>query len=392
VLCTVYSQYNRLSLFILINPFPSRFVEGVNRFNSEFFMVIQRILFALVCLSPVLVFANAKPNGSAPQVVVAKVESRSVVEVIDSLGNLVPNEAVELNASVTERVVSLHFEDGEQVEKGQVLVRLNSAEEEASLRELKIATEDAKRQYERFLPLFRRGDVSQSILDERKREWDLARAKEAVLEARVDKLTIRAPFSGRVGAREISLGALLTPSQRITRLQDSARMKLDFSVPTRFLNELQPGHRIEATTDAYPNEVFVGEIETIMPQIDTLTRTFQVRGVLPNAQGRLYSGMLMKVRLQQAPREALFIPETAIVPIAEKHFVYVLNLQEGGLAKLVRREVTLGMRQPGWVEVVEGLKQGQVVVSEGALRVRPGMEVKPLDALKRLSDTSAQGE
>ncbi len=392
MLCTVYSQYNRQSLFILMDPFPSPFVEGVNQFNSEFFMVMQRILLALVCLSPVLVFANAKPNGSVPQVVVAKVESRSVVEVIDSLGNLVPNEAVELNASVTERVVSLHFEDGEQVEKGQVLVRLNSAEEEASLRELKIATEDAKRQYERFVPLFRRGDVSQSILDERKREWDLARAKEAVLEARVEKLTIRAPFSGRVGAREISLGALLTPSQRITRLQDSARMKLDFSVPTRFLSELQPGYRIEAYTDAYPNEVFVGEIETIMPQVDTLTRTFQVRGVLPNVQGRLYSGMLMKVRLQQAPREALFIPETAIVPIAEKHFVYVLSPQEGGLGKLVRREVTLGMRQPGWVEVVEGLKQGQVVVSEGALRVRPGMEVKPLDALKRLSDTSAQGE
>jgi membrane fusion protein (multidrug efflux system) len=138
--------------------------------------------------------------------------------------------------------------------------------------------------------------------------------------------------------------------------------------------------------------VFVGEIETIMPQVDTLTRTFQVRGLVPNAQGRLYSGMLMKVRLQQAPREALFIPETAIVPIAEKQFVYVLNPQESGLAKLVRREVMLGMREPGLVEVVSGLKPGQVVVSEGALRVRPGMEVKPLDALKRLSDNVQQGE
>lgn len=351
-------------------------------------MFIRRVVLSLLCLTPLTVLSN--PN--APQVVVAKVEQRTIVNSIEALGTLVANESVDLNASVTERVISLHFEDGQQVEKGQVLVRLHSREEEASLRELKIATEDAKRQYERFVPLHRRGDVSQSILDERKRDWDLARAKEAVLEAKVDKLTIRAPFSGRVGAREISLGALLTPSQVITRLQDTSKMKLDFAVPTRFLTELTPGHRIEATTDAYPNEVFVGEIETVMPQVDVITRGVQVRAVMMNEQARLYSGMLMKVRLQQAPRQALFIPETAIVPIADKQFVYVVMPQEDGLAKLARREVVLGAREPGLVEVVSGLKLEQTVVSQGALRVRPGMVVKPMDGLKRLSDNVQQSE
>jgi membrane fusion protein (multidrug efflux system) len=269
---------------------------------------------------------------------------------------------------------------------------LYSQEEQASLDELRIATENARRQYERFLPLFQRGDVSQSILDERKQDLDLARAKEAVMKARLAKLTIVAPFAGQLGVRQISEGALLTQGTVVTQLQDLTELKLDFHVPSRFLKELKEGLEVAATTDAYPGQIFKGVIETVLPQVDRVTRTIQVRAKLDNASGALLPGLLMKVQLQQTPRTALFMPETAVVPMADKQFVYVLKEDENNLFKLMRRQVQLGSREPGWVEVVSGVKAGEWVVSQGALKVRPGQLVKKLEQLNRKSDFADQGD
>lgn len=337
---------------------------------------------------PFFAFANPNPQ----QVIVGQVTGETIVETINALGTLSARESVALSVSVTERVSSLHFQDGEQVKKGQVLLRLVSEEERASLAELKVATQDAQRQYERFVPLFQRGDVAQSVLDERKRDWDLAKAREAVMQAKLDKLTLVAPFTGQVGLRQVSEGALLTPGTVVTELKDLSQMKLDFTVPSRFLTELSTGLNVRAETDAYPQQAFTGQVETILPQIDPVTRSVQVRANLDNAKGLLMPGMLMKVTLQQQPRSVLFIPETAIVPIAERQFVYKLNPDENGLYKLQRVQVQLGMRQPGLVEVVSGLKLGDKVVSEGALRVRPGQVVKALDRLDRKSDMADQDQ
>jgi len=326
------------------------------------------------------------------QVVSAQIEERRVVETLESLGSLAAKESVAIASSVTERVESIHFQDGERVKKGQVLVRLYSQEEQASLDELRIATENARRQYERFLPLFQRGDVSQSILDERKQDLDLARAKEAVMKARLAKLTIVAPFAGQLGVRQISEGALLTQGTVVTQLQDLTELKLDFHVPSRFLKELKEGLEVAATTDAYPGQIFKGVIETVLPQVDRVTRTIQVRAKLDNASGALLPGLLMKVQLQQTPRTALFMPETAVVPMADKQFVYVLKEDENNLFKLMRRQVQLGSREPGWVEVVSGVKAGEWVVSQGALKVRPGQLVKKLEQLNRKSDFADQGD
>ncbi|WFE69095.1 efflux RND transporter periplasmic adaptor subunit [Thiomicrospira sp. R3] len=332
----------------------------------------------------------AYANSNVPQVIVGTVSGETIVETINALGTLSARESVALSVSVTERVESIHFQDGQQVNKGQVLVRLVSQEERASLDELNIVTQDAKRQYERFVPLFQRGDISQSILDERKRDWDLARAREAVLQARLEKLTLVAPFSGQVGLRQVSEGSLLTPGTVVAELKDLSQMKLDFTVPSRFLTELAPGLTLSTETDAYSNQRFSGQIETILPQVDPVTRSVQVRANIDNTEGLLMPGMLMKVTLQQQPRSVLFIPETAIVPIADKQFVYVLNPDEDGLFKLQRKQVQLGMRQPGLVEVVSGLKLGDKVVSEGALRVRPAQLVRALDKLERKSDMADQ--
>lgn len=328
---------------------------------------------------------SAHASKAPQQVVAAQVQQTEVVESIEALGTLKASESVEVMATVTERVKSIHFNDGQTVEAGQVLVRLQNAEETASLQELKIATENAKQQYERYVPLFRRGDISQATLDEYKREWDLARAKEAVIEARLNKLTLKAPFAGQVGLRQISEGALLTPGTLVTTLQDVAHLKLDFSVPSRFLTELKVGDQVAAVSDAYPGQVFQAQVETLVPTVDPVTRSVQVRAKLDNPQSKLLPGMLMKVEMKQAPKQILFIPETSIVPVADKHFVYQLQPQESGLYKVARKQVELGLRRPGLVQVVSGLRQGDRVISEGALRVRPGQEVKVLDKIERKS-------
>lgn len=350
-------------------------------------MLKRSVLVGFALLASLALNVQAK----APQVVTATVTEQQIVETIEALGALSARESVALSVSVTERVESIHFQDGDQVKKNQVLLRMVSKEEQASLDELKIATLDAKRQYERFVPLFQRGDIAQSVLDERKRDWDLARARESVLQARLEKLTLVAPFAGRVGLRQVSEGALLTPGTVVTELKDLSEVKLDFGVPSRFLTELSVGHKVSVLTDAYPDQVFYGAIETILPQVDATTRSVQVRANLDNRQGLLFPGMLMKVTLQQAPRQVLFIPETAIVPMADKTFVYVLRPDEGELFKLQRREVKLGMRQPGLVEVVSGVKQGEQVVSQGALRVRSGQVVRAIDHIERKSDMAVTG-
>lgn len=347
--------------------------------------------FLLLCSLVFLSQAGFAKSGDIPQVVAAGVEQQTLVQTIEALGTIKPSESVEVTATVTERVVSIHFEDGQFVDKGQVLVKLDSQELEATLQELKIATENTKQQYQRYLPLFRRGDVSQATLDEYKREWDLARAKEAVVEARLQKMTLSAPFSGQVGLRQISEGALLTPGTLVTSLQDMQHLKLDFSVPSRFFTEMAQGDQVLATSEAYPDKSFSAEIETILPSVDTTTRSIQVRAKLTNHQAQLLPGMLMKIAMQQTPKSVLFVPETAIIPVAENHFVYQLIADENGLFKVKRQQVVLGIRQPGLVQIVSGLNGGDKVISEGALRVRPGQIVKALEKIDRKSVFADEG-
>lgn len=344
-------------------------------------------------LSLSMVLSNSVlANKTAPQVVAADVFEQTIVQTIESLGTLKASESVEISSTVTERVQSIHFQDGDQVKKSQLLVQLENQEVRANLTELKIATENAKQEYQRYLPLFRRGDVSQSTLDEFKREWDLARAKESVVEARLNKLTLSAPFSGRVGLRLISEGALLTPGTIVTTLQDLALLKLDFSIPSRFLTELNVGDQVVAHTEAFPEQTFTAEIETILSTVDVATRSVQVRAKLSNENDILLPGMLMKVSIQQTPKQALLIPETSIVPVAENHFVYQLIAQPDGLYKVARKQVQIGLRQPGLVEIKSGLNVGDKVVSEGALRVRPGQVVKALTKIERKSEYAIEGD
>lgn len=197
-----------------------------------------------------------------------------------------------------------------------------------------------------------------------------AKARFEAIVARLDERLIRAPFSGVLGFRQVSPGSLLTTNTVVTTLDDISIIKLDFSVPENFLSALKPGMEINAKSSAYENDVFVGQVETINSRVDPVTRTVTVRALLKNDDRRLRPGMLLTVNLIRSRKEVLAVPEESVIPVQDRKYVYVVT---DGVAN--RIEITAGRIQPGLIEVLDGINAGQQVVTQGAMKLRPGSKV-----------------
>lgn len=331
----------------------------------------------------------AMAAAPASPVIVSTVKSVPFEDRVEALGTLRANESVTLTASVTETVSALYFDDGDRVEAGQLLVEMTSAEEQAQLREARAREREAASQYRRVQSLAKQGTASQSLLDERSREWQTARAQLVAIESRLSDRLVKAPFSGVIGLRNISVGALVEPGDLISTLDDDSVLKLDLSVPSVYLATLKPGLPVVAKTRAYGDREFRGELRSIDSRVDPVTRSVIARVLLPNDDRLLKPGLLMQVSLKKNPRTALVVPEAALMPTGRDQFVLVA-VPEGDGYQAERRQVRIGARRPGIVEVVSGLKAGEQVITHGTLRVRPGQAVaiqaiddglQPLDVL-----------
>ncbi|MDY6920809.1 MAG: efflux RND transporter periplasmic adaptor subunit [Pseudomonadota bacterium] len=318
--------------------------------------------------------------AAAPvDVLVATVQSRDIADPLEALGTLRANEAVAVTVNVAETVESIGFRSGQRVKQGQVLLTLESAEERALVEEAESTRDEARAQLERIKTLAGRGDASQSLLDENRREFRVAEARLAAVESRLQNRIVKAPFAGVVGLRNISPGAYLAPGDLVTTLVDDRRMKLDFNVPSLFLTTLKPGVPIVARSRALADRRFEGEVASVDNRVDPVSRSVTVRAILDNPNGLLRAGMLMEVTLQSNPRAALVIPESALVQEQDRNYVYVLDQSDA--ATVARRQpVTPGLRLPGTVEIREGLQAGQQVVLEGAIKLRDGSPVKVLES------------
>jgi membrane fusion protein (multidrug efflux system) len=327
-------------------------------------------------------------NSVANQLVIKSVvEEASVTESIMGLGEVIAKRHVELQPSVTERVVAVHFSDGDWVEAGQLLVTLDQAEVRAQLAELEVRLVDAERQLIRLQTLQARGDMSQAAVDEADLMRQTLRAQRELLNVRLSRLELRAPFAGRLGVRQVNEGAMASPGLVITDLIELDDVLVDFNLPARFLSDVAVGQRVLLESGLVATDNLVGEVVTVFSSLDPATRTFAVRAKFTNADYRLLPGMGMTVRLNKTPRRLLRVPETAVVPMADQNFVYVLKPQaDSELFEVERREVVLGAREPGWVELVSGAELGEAVISQGALRVRPGQQVKVADQLRQISE------
>ncbi len=308
--------------------------------------------------------AQHSGSRSLPTVTAWPVTLGEFTDEVSALGTLRARESVDITSSVSDVVVGLHFEDGDRVEAGQKLVTLRQDEEQAALRVQQENLADAEREVERLKNLAQRNQVAQTDLDAERTRAAVARHSIEEVRARLENLNIAAPFSGQLGLRLVSLGALVTPGQRITTLDDDSLMRLDFTVGSAFLPFIQVGRTINARTPAY-NRSFSGTVSAVDSRVDTVSRSITARAVLPNEDGLLKPGMLMEVRLLGATREALLLPEEALVSRAAEHYVWLLD---GDSAR--RTQVTIGSRRPGWVEVTSGLQVGDVVVRDGVGKLR----------------------
>lgn len=343
------------------------------------FTVIMGVKMALAFSIFLLLFAldsygqpTPPPNTeNAVPVIAAEVRPGDFSDRVEALGTLKANESVSLTASVTETVSALYFDDGERVEKGQLLVEMTSAEEHALLDEAKVRVAEAERQYERVKLLAKQRSASESLLDERKRDLDAARALLVALESRLADRLLRAPFDGVLGLRNVSPGALVEPGDLIATLDDDSVMKLDFAVPSVFLSDLKPGLRITARARAYGDREFEGEISSIDSRVNPGTRSIRVRALIPNPDRVLKPGVLMQVELLRDPRQSPAVPEEAILQQGSDHFVMLVDHDE----RAQRRQVRIGARLPGVVEITDGLAAGERIITHGNDKVRPGQPV-----------------
>jgi membrane fusion protein (multidrug efflux system) len=322
---------------------------------------------------PLLTIAQ---SDDAPGVVVATAQVKSFPLSAEALGNARANEAVDIRPQITAVVTAIEFEEGQAVEKGEVLVRLESSEPLADLAAARAALVESQSQYRRSEELFRTRVVSESELEQLGAQRDADEAAVEAAQARLDQTVIRAPFSGQLGLRRVSVGSVVSPATVITTLDDTSRIKLDFDVPEVFLAQLQAGLMVTARSAAWPGESFTGRVVSVDTRVDPVSRTLTVRALMPNDNGRLRPGMFLTVTLLKEDVEALVVPEQAIVPERSQQFVFVVG--EGEVVE--RREVRSGRRRPGEVEILEGLSEGDRVITEGTQKVREGVVVRLVDS------------
>ena len=316
--------------------------------------------------------ADVPGHGMPPRpVVVATPRYEEFVDRIEALGTAHANESVLITAQVTEMVTEVGFEDGQVVEAGHVLIELTSAEESAKLTAAHATYDEALRQYQRVSELVQQGSDSLSHLDQSFAARDAAAARLAELRAQLSDRLIVAPFAGVLGIRSVSRGTVVKPGDEITTLDDIDLIKLDFSVPEAFLAFVQPGLEIRTSSVAYAEKSFVGRVSVVDTRIDPRTRAIRIRALIPNTDHLLRPGMLLRVELRANPQRSLSLPEQAIVPEGEHHYVFVVNQE----ARAQRVEVRIGRRRPGVVEVLSGLTGNERVVVEG-VDLRAGLPLQ----------------
>lgn len=337
----------------------------------------HHFLFPFICLLVFLfvALAEAQQSGQAVAVIVKEAQIDRFVDRVAALGTLRANETVDLSATVTDTVTVIHFDDGQRVKAGDILIEMTSTEEHALLEEARSTLDEAQKQYDRVKPLVARGAAARSQLDEQRRDYDTARARYRAIESRLQDRLIVAPFAGLVGLRNISVGALIEPGDIITTLDDDSVMKLDFTVPATYLATLKIGLPIEARAPSFVGHTFSGEISAINSRIDQTTRSIVARAILPNSDRLLKPGLLMHVELLKNPRDVVVIPEEALIPSGQENHVLVVDRSTDPLVA-ERRRVIIGARRLGEVEIRDGLKPGEFVVVHGTLHARPGQQVR----------------
>ncbi|BCW88912.1 Multidrug resistance protein MdtA [Alphaproteobacteria bacterium SO-S41] len=317
--------------------------------------------------------AAPKTGGNkAPVVTVVAATKEVFVEEIEAIATSLASESVTITAKVADTIGAINFGEGQEVAAGDILVEMTSTQQAADLVAARAELAEAEKAYQRAADLVAKGIAARATLDSATAARDAARGRVQSIEARLADTIIKAPFAGVVGLRNVSVGSYVKPGDIITTLDDIRVIKGDFTVPEQYLAILKPGLTLQVDVAAYPGQSFDGKVASVDTRIDPATRAVKVRAELPNAEYKLKPGMLMAARLKVSERTAVSVPESALVSQGDRRYVFRIDAE----AKAERVEVKTGLIKPGSVEIVEGLVEGDRIVSEGTNKVIPGQPVQ----------------
>jgi len=316
--------------------------------------------------------AGGPPGGFAIGVETVGVATSVFVDDVAAVGSLKSNESVVLRPEIAGRIAAIHLREGMPAAKGAVLVALDASTQAAELRQAEANLALSQANHRRTEELYEKKFVSARARDEAAANLKVLEAAVALAQARLQKTQIRAPFAGIVGIRNVSIGDYVKEGQELVNIEDIGALKADFRLPESYLSRLRKGQSVEVSTDAMPGQMFKGTLDAIDPLLDASGRAISLRARLENPDLKLRPGMFVRVRLAfGGERQGLAVPEEALVPAGDDNFVF--RVVEG---KAQRVMVKVGQRRGATVEITEGLKAGDEVVSAGQLKLRDGVPVR----------------
>lgn len=311
-------------------------------------------------------------QGGPVAVEVGTVKAMRLVDDTEAVGTLRSRQGVTLRPEVSGRIASFGFQDGQRVRRGQLLVQLDDTLQKAQLQQAEAQASIARSTLARNRELLAQSFISQSAVDQAAASLDVAQAQVALAQAQLARMRIVAPFDGQSGIRLVELGDYVKDGADLVNLEDTSQVWVDYRLPERFLARVKPGLPVDVLLDALPGQTFQARIEALDAQVDANGRALLVRAKLDNRDGRLRPGMFARARTELGVREnALVVPEEALVPQGGKQ--YLIKVVDGPNGKQSERiEAKLGMRVPGRAEVLQGLKEGDQVVTAGQARLMRG--------------------
>ncbi|MFZ2469198.1 efflux RND transporter periplasmic adaptor subunit [Parvibaculum sedimenti] len=336
----------------------------------------------------------ASMGNKAETVAAMTVTPQNWEPTISAVGSLRAVRGTDIAPQLAGVVASVPFKSGDDVKAGDVLLQLADEDDVANLNSLKASAELARITYERNKELVRTRAVSQAALDSAVATYKSALAQVAAQQALVNKKQIKAPFAGRVGIRLVDVGQYLTAGTKVTTLQALDPIFIDFSVPQQSVHLVKPGQKITLTTNAFPGETFTGEIAAIDPKLDSETRNVAVRAELPNPDRRLLPGMFGSVKVVTGePEKIIALPQTAITFNPYGQSIFIVKKGEPGadgkpVLTVDQTFITTGDTRGDEIAVLKGLKDGDMVVTSGQIKLKNGSHIVISDSVKLPNDTS----
>lgn len=324
------------------------------------------------------------PRGATPVALFAA-HQVTLSNRVEAMGTAQADESVTITSRVTGRVFEILFEDGQQVKKGDLLVRMEQKAEQAQLASTQAQLSEHQREIKRLENLLARKAAARRTLDERKTLQIVTESSVQEIRARIEELTLKAPFSGRLGIRRVSPGAMIQPGTVITTLDATDKIKVDFTVPSTQLNGLTVGTVIQASSGTLDGEIFSGLLTAMDSRIDPTTRSMLLRAEIDNKSGKLIPGMLMQIVVKGRSRDVLAVPEESVTQKQNKHFLTLV----GDDNRALLRAVEIGLRSDGLVEIRKGLAVGERVVVRGMGMVRQGSAVSIKETWTSIADRNS---